>query len=120
MAPADPRQAPLTAEAVFFGCERALAGRRAHGGSVSLESIPNKSRQPRAAGGWGRERSQRRGPAPAGIAAQISQRVPACRAGKGSGCSQRSEPSTKARNEVTEPRGARGVLEQLRSSQEGL
>lgn len=43
-------KAPLKAEVVFFGLERALPGRGAQRGTVSLDSIPDKSRQPRAAG----------------------------------------------------------------------
>lgn len=51
VAPADPGEAPLEPEVVLFGFERALPGRRAQRGTVSLASIPDKSRQLRAEGG---------------------------------------------------------------------
>lgn len=51
VAPDDPGEAPLEPEVVLFGFERALPGRRAQRGTVSLASIPDKSRQLRAEGG---------------------------------------------------------------------
>lgn len=51
VAPADPGEAPLEPEVILFGFERALPGRRAQRGTVSLASIPDKSRQLRAEGG---------------------------------------------------------------------